>query len=407
MKSIVLRTEFAAKAARHSSSEMEKQRIMKQRLALRAWSITTFLLVILHVSLACNKREPQAPHDLRIGAILPLTGDAAVWGQNVKKGIDLALAELNAAGGVRGRQLFVVYEDSQGLPRIAVTALNKMIDADHVPAIIGDVASSSVLSMAPIAEKQQVVLLSPGASNADITTAGQFVFRNWHSDSAEGKYLANVAHDRLQKRRLAIIYVNNAYGKGLEQVFSKRFKDLGGTIATSEAFAQNATDFRAQLLRIKNSDCDGIFMPGYPKEMPEVLKQARELALRRQFLCPSAFEDQQSIDLAGTAAEGVIYVYPRQGDLSRSHVARFYKAYRDRYGVPPGALSDTGYDALRLMAMAIETSGISGPAIRDGLLKIKDYPGVAGDTTFDQNGDIVKEFVLKTVEQGKFVEYRK
>ena len=350
-------------------------------------------------------RQHRRPSRIEIGAVLPLTGSAAVWGQNVKKGMDLALDQVNAAGGVRGRQLQVLYEDSEGLPRNSVSALTKLIDADGIQVAIGDVASSSVLSMAPIANARKVVILSPGASNPDISHAGPFVFRNWHSDAQEGVFLAEVAFNKLRMRQVSIIYVNNGYGKGLEEVFSKRFAEIGGKIRTSQAFDQGATDFRAQLTRIKSSGCDGIFMPGYPQEMPEVLKQAKELGITKQFLCPSAFEDQQTLNLAGPAAEGVIYDYPKQGDLSRPYVANFYKDYQRRYGTPPGALSDTGYDALMLIVQAMKTSGLSGTEIQKGLRRIKNYPGVAGDTTFDEHGDIVKEFVLKTVKGGEFVTY--
>lgn len=375
-----------------------------QRRAILTASALGILFLVLGLAASCKRETPE---ELRIGAILPLTGDAAVWGQNVRRGIELALAEVNAARGVKGQKLSVIYEDSQGLPKNAVTALHKLIDTNKVSVVIGDVASSSVLAMAPIAEQHQVVLLSPGASNADITNAGQFTFRNWHSDAAEGTYLAQIAAERLGMKRVGIIYVNNAYGKGLEQVFSGHFAELGGTVAASEAFPQNAVDFRAQLLRIKAANCDGIFMPGYPKEMPEVLKQATELGIRTQFLCPSAFEDEQGLSLAGASAEGVVYVYPRQGDQSRAHVAKFYQDYKKRFGEPPGALSDTGYDALKLVVAAMENSGTTGPAIRDGLLTIKNYAGVSGDTSFDSNGDIQKEFVLKTVRNRAFTNYQR
>lgn len=353
----------------------------------------------------CSKQPPAENGTINIGAVLPLTGSAAVWGQNVKKGMDLALDEVNNSGGVRGSRVVVYYEDSEGLPKNAVTAFTKLIDAHGVQATIGDVASSAVLSMAPVATQRKVVLLSPGASNPDISNASPFVFRNWHSDAQEGVYLAEIAYNKLGMRRVSIIYVNNGYGKGLEQVFTKRFSKLGGKIQTAEAFAQGATDFRSQLTRIKTSDCDGVFMPGYPQEMPEVLKQVKELGLAKQFLCPSAFEDQQTLKLGGDATEGVIYDYPKQGDLSRPYVAKFYKDYKQRYGQPPGALSDTGYDALMLVVQAMKAFGSSGVAIRDGLRGIKNFPGVAGDTTFDDHGDIIKQFNLKTVKKGQFIDH--
>jgi len=231
----------------------------------------------------CSKKENES-EEITIGAILPLTGSAAIWGQNVKNGINLAVRKVNAGGGIDGKRIIVIYEDSRGLPNDAVMALNKIIATHNVPAILGEVASSCVLSMAPIAERRKVVLLSPGASNPEITYAGEYIFRNWHSDNLEGAYLAKVAYENLNMRRIGIVYVNNGYGRGLEKVFSRKFVYLGGNIATSEGFDQDATDFRSQLTRVKATDCDGIFLPGYPKEIPEVLKQAKELGINKQFL---------------------------------------------------------------------------------------------------------------------------
>ena len=368
------------------------------RLKSIVYGLIAILLVSTVLTLSCAKKEKE----IKIGAILPLTGDAAIWGQNVKKGIE----DVNNRGGVKGKKIRVIYEDSQGLPQNATSALHKLINADKVQAIIGEVASSSVLAMAPIAEKAKVVLLSPGASNLKITDAGEYTFRNWHSDACEGSYLAKTAYEKLNMRKMSIIYVNNAYGAGLEEVFSNEFRRLGGVILVSEGFEQNATDFRSQLTKIKDSQSNGIFMPGYPKEMPIVLKQAKELGIKARFLCPSAFEDEVILRVAGANAEGVIYVYPKMGDLSKKEVADFYKSYKAKYGIAPGALSDTGYDALKLIVRAMSTDGFSGPEIQRGLLKIRDYPGVAGKTTFDENGDIIKDFNLKVVKDGKFTDYK-
>jgi branched-chain amino acid transport system substrate-binding protein len=362
-----------------------------------------FIIIFMTIAIlnSCSRNEDV----VKIGAILPLTGSAAIWGQNVKRGIDLAKDKLNSMGGVNDSKIVLLYEDSEGKPEKSVSAFQKIFTTDKPIAIIGDVASSSVLAMAPLANRNKIVILSPGASNPDITNAGDYVFRNWHSDAAEGSYLAEISLYKLHMKKIAIIYVNNGYGKGLENVFSKKFTEIGGQIVESEAFEQGATDFRSQLTKIKAVNPDGIFLPGYPKEIPEVLKQSKSLNVNKQFLCPSAFEDQQTLDLAGNSANGVIYDYPKQGDTSKSYVKEFYSDYFKKYNISPGALSDNGYDALMLIVEAIKIKGMSREQIKEGLYSIKDYPGVAGNTTFDENGDIKKEFILKTVKNQKFIEY--
>ena len=352
------------------------------------------LLLIALICLSCGKKEEDV---IKIGAILPLTGSAAIWGQNVKKGIDLAVEEANENGGINGRKISLLYEDSQGLPKEAVTALQKLINRDKIQVVIGDVASSCVLSMAPIAEKNEVVLLSPGASNPDITNAGEYIFRNWHSDLAEGEFLAKYLFNTKKVNAVSVVYVNNGYGKGLEKIFKTTFENLGGKIETSESFEQGSTFFKSQISKLSSCKSNFVFLAGYPQEIPLLLRQAKEMGINKQFVCSSAFEDPQILKVAGNAAEEVIYDYPKQGDTAQLYVKQFHSNYLKKYNELPGALSDNGFDALNLIRFAIKNSGSSGKNIKEGLLNIKNYPGVAGNTSYDQNGDIIKEFVLKMV----------
>jgi branched-chain amino acid transport system substrate-binding protein len=360
------------------------------------------VLTLSFLLIQCSKQGSEV---VTIGAVLPLTGSGAIWGQNAKKGIDLALDEINSGGGVKGRKLEVIYEDSESLPKSAVSALRKLINAHHVHATITDIASSNVLAMAPIAESNKVVMLSPGASSPEITNAGEYTFRNWPSDALQGIYSAKIAYDKLKFRKVAIIYVNNAYGVGLKDVFTKEFNKLGGEVLITEAFKQEDTDYRMQLTKIKNIESDGIYIPGYPKEMALLLKQSKELGITKQILATEAFEDPKILEVAGDAAEGVIYSYPKPADPKERIVGEFINNYKKHYAEEPGICSDTGYDAIRILAWAMEESGFTGPEIQKQLLKLKDFPGAAGLTTFDENGDAQKPFIFKTVKNGTFVNY--
>ena len=364
--------------------------------------VLTISLIFLLTLAGCGEQKPES---VTIGAVLPLTGSGAIWGQNAKKGIDLALDEINSAGGVKGTKIEVVYEDSETLPKSAVSAFRKLIDTHQIEVCIADIASSNVLAMAPIAESNKIVIISPGASSPEITGAGEYIFRNWSSDALQGVYSAKMAYNVLKFRKVAIVYVNNAYGVGLRDVFTKEFKKLGGEVLIAEAFKQEDTDFRMQLTKIKNANPDGIYLPGYPKEIPLLLKQAKELGLDKQILATEAFEDPKILEVAGDAAEGVIFSYPKPADQKEKVVSDFISNYKKRYGEEPGICSDTGYDAIRIIAWAMEHAGFTSQKIQKQLLKLKDFPGAAGATTFDENGDVLKPFIFKTVKNGKFVMY--
>jgi branched-chain amino acid transport system substrate-binding protein len=312
-------------------------------------------------------------------------------------GMELAREEINAAAGVDGHKLVVRYEDSQSEPKTATSALLKLIISDHIQVVIGDIASSSVLAMAPIAEKHQVVLLSPGASNPDISQAGKFIFRNWQSDALEGEAGARHAFSSLGWRRVASLYVNNAYGAGLNKVFSETFTALGGQIIAQEPFPQGTTDVRAQIARVATATPDGIYLPGYPPEMAIALKQMRETGVHSPVLSVQAFDDPEIVARAGPAAEGVIYSVPKPPDQASPVTARFRERYVATYGKQPGVCSDTGYDAVRIIAWAMEQGALTGPKIRDKLSALQNFAGAAGPTTFDSNGDVIRDFIFKRV----------
>lgn len=363
------------------------------------WMLILGLIISLGMP-GCAKKDEK---EIKIGVLLPLTGSAAVWGENAKMGLEIALEEVNQGGGVKGKKVKLIIEDSQSDPSKAVSALQKLISTDKVSVIIGDIASSSVLAMAPIAEKAKVVLLSPGASNPDISQAGEYIFRNWQSDALEGEIDAKFAYEHLGYRKTVVLNVNNAYGNGLKEVFEKSFQGLGGKILASESFEQGATDMRSQLNKIRNLKIDAIYMPGYPPEMARLLIQAKEMGIKRPFLSVQAFDDPKILETAKEAAEGVMFSVPKPPNLSNPFVKNFIGRYKQKFSRDPGVTSDTGYDALRIVVWAMNQAGTSAEEVRHQLLTLKDFPGAAGLTSFDKNGDVIKPFIFKQVKNGQFV----
>lgn len=366
-------------------------------------AVSGLLLVVIFALLVLSWKRSSEGSQVSVGAVLPLTGSAAVWGQNAKMGIDLAVKEINDKGGVDGRPLQILYEDSRSDPKDATSALQKLISANGVQIVIGDIASSSVLAMAPIAERNKVVLLSPGASNPDITNAGAFVFRNWQSDALEGLVDASYAHGNLHWKRVGCLYVANAYGTGLTEVFAKEFTRAGGEIVSRESFPQGATDLRAQITRLKTVSLDGIYMPGYPPEMATALQQMRELGYKIPILSVQAFNDPEIVKRAAEAAEGVVFSIPAPPNPNDPVVAEFLSTYKKAYQKEPGVCSDTGYDAARIVARAIQQGAKNGTEIRDNFMQLRDFPGAAGKTTFDENGDVKRDFSFMTIRSGKAV----
>lgn len=349
--------------------------------------------------LGCAKK----PTEIKIGAILPLTGAAAKYGDAAKKGIDLAVKEINTVGGIKKKKVQFIYEDSQGDPKLGVAAIQKLVTVDRVSAVIGDLFSSVTLAVAPLANKNKIVLLSPASSSPKITDAGDYIFRNCPSDVYEGSIMANFAYDKLGYTNVVLLYINNEYGIGIKDVFKKKFSEKGGVIAAEETFDQNATDFRSQLTKIKKRNPKVIYLVGY-KEMGYVLKQAKELGIRPQFLSTVMFEDPEILKIAGDAAEGVIYSASAFDPKSEDNtVQNFVKSFKDEYNQVPDVFAALSYDAVKIMSLAITQSGFSGPLIKKAMYSIKNYRGVMGEISFDPNGDAILSPIIKQVKNGKFV----
>lgn len=351
-------------------------------------------------SFSCTKKTPDA---IQIGAVLPLTGEVAQYGQSSKSGIDLAVEELNKNGGIDNKRIEILYEDSRGNSKDAVLAFQKLISINKVPAVIGDLLSSNTLAIAPIAEKNKIILLSPTSSAPKITDAGDFIFRNCASDIFEGAIMAHFSYDSLNARSVGVIYVNNDYGVGIKDIFTQTFIQKRGNVLAEESFAQGATDFRSQLLKIKSGNPDAIYIVGY-RELGHLLKQATDLGVKSQFMSTVLFEDQEILKIAGAAAEGVIYSSRAYNPESSDKVTyEFVNAFKKKFVETPDIFAALSYDAIKILALAIERGGYTSEGIRDALYQIKHFPGVVGDTTFDQNGDVIQPATLKSVRGGAFV----
>jgi branched-chain amino acid transport system substrate-binding protein len=344
-----------------------------------------------------TKREPQ---EIKIGAVLPLTGDGAKYGEEARNGIELALED------IKDLKIKVVYEDDQGTVNGAINAFNKLVESVKVPIIIGPMYSSTALAVAPLGEKKKVVIFSPSASSPELTKAGDYFFRNWPSDVYEGGEMARFAYNNLNLKTIAILSVNLDYGVGLIKVFEKVFKSLGGQILTIEYYDQGATDFRTQLSKIKSLNPEAIYLPGYYTEIGLILRQAKEMGLKTKFLSCVGFDNPKVLEIAGNAAEGVIFARPYYDPESKNPMVKtFVERFRQRFGRDPGIYAAHSYDALKIVVTAIKKGGYSADGIKSALYSIKNFPGVTGNTSFDENGDVEKPIQIMKVKHGSFVRY--
>lgn len=368
----------------------------------------TLLFVGICIAVILQKKEQRVEskgQEIVIGCILDLTGPVAPYGQWSKKGLELALDDLPRKKWAQSLKVRLVIEDGKSSPKDAVSAFNKLITKDRVKVVIITTGSSSVLSLAPIANERHVVLFTPAASAPEITQAGDYVFRNRVSGLYEVQELATAAYNILSLRRVSCLVVNNDFGQSYRTAFEDDFRKLGGDIASVESFDQGATDLRAQLTKLKQVRSDAVYLVGYAVECGHALRQAREIGLDTRWLSTIGIEAPKVIEIAGNATDGVIYTAPRYvtDDPETKH---FDEVYREKFGEGSNMYAANTYDAVMILAQVISEKGYDAGAIRSGLYEVKDYPGVSGLTTFDRNGDAIKPMVLKVIKDGKFEMYK-
>lgn len=369
----------------------------------KSWiGIGVVIMVALVITLVITQTTKE-PQEIKIGAMLALTGDYAPWGERSQRGIELALEEVNEEA-VGERKIRIIYEDSPGDPQKAVSAFRKLVELDNVKFILGPLSSAETLSIAPIAESKRIVVLTPVSSAPQISYAGDYIFRNCVSDVFEGRVAAEYIIKSLQKKKGGVLYVNNDFGIGVKTSFSETFGDLGGVVVVEEVFSAGDTDFRTQLSKIKSKNPEVIVLAGYAAEMAQVLRQAKELGMNIQFFSFSSFEAPEILNVAQEASEGILYTYQGfDAENEKEVVSEFVEKYRMRYKEDPDIFAALSYDALKIFAEALKKGDKDVEKVKKALYGIKDFVGVAGKTSFDEHGDVIKPIGIKKVEHGKFI----
>lgn len=358
---------------------------------------------------ACGKSGGDGAAEgstIKIGEYASLTGKEAAFGQSSHKGTQLAIDELNAAGGILGKPIEFVYEDNRSTPGESATIAKKLITRDKVVAILGEVASGRSLEAGPIAQANKVPMISPSSTNPKVTEVGDYIFRACFTDPFQGRLLAEFAQRSLKAKRVAVFSdVSAPYSVGLAQYFREPFAANGGQIVSEQKYTGGDKDFRAQLTVIKNTQPDAIMVPGYYTDVGLIVAQARQLGITVPLFGGDGWEAPELLEIAGAAAlEGTFYSTHFSPDNTDPLAQKFVADFKSKYnGETPDAMAALGYDSVMILADAIKRAGTTdGPKLRDALAATKDLPGATGGTTFDANRDPSKGAVIITVKDGRF-----
>jgi branched-chain amino acid transport system substrate-binding protein len=391
---------------------------------MRRSTVPLLLAALAVLVAACEKKAPPAPSSpsasapaaassgappantdtLLLGQVGSLTGSEATFGVSARNGISLAIAEANAAGGVKGRKLELRVYDSQGRPEEAAQAATRLITQDKVAVILGEAASTNSMAMAEKAQAAGVPMITPTSTNPAVTRRGDYIFRVCFIDPFQGFVMAKFARDNLKLNRVAVLQDNKSdYSVGLTNVFSRKFSEMGGAIVATQSYSKGDTDFRAQITAFKQARPEALFVPGYYTDVGLIARQARELGLAVPLLGGDGWESDKLFELGGAAIEGSYYSNHYSVDNPDARVQEFITKYKATYGgAMPDSVAALAYDAAKLAIDAMKRApDLSGASIRDAIAATKDFPGVGGTINLDKNRDAVKEAVILQVQGGK------
>jgi len=372
-------------------------------------AIVALGLVVWGVSSMGGKQATNDTGAVKIGAVLPLTGDAAVYGEPLNKVLQIAVGEINANGGINGRQVELLVEDGKCNGQDAASAAQKLINVDGVKVIIGGFCSSESLAMVPIAAAAKVALISPGSSSPKLTNASPYFVRNYPSDSAQGAVLANIAFTDKGWKKVAFIQEQTDYAQGVYSAFSAEFTKLGGTV-TNEAFPTETADFRSLVSKVKSGNPDAVFLSVQtPAVAARILTQIKQLGWKPKLMAADVVPgDPETVSKYKDILEGTLTA-EFGTDATNPKFAAMIASYKTKYGEEPPyqGYAQTVYDSAYLVQGAIVAVGYDGTKVANWLHTVKDWQGASGTVTIGANGDPITGHKPEVITGGKVMPYVK
>ncbi|MEZ4362361.1 MAG: ABC transporter substrate-binding protein [Kofleriaceae bacterium] len=338
-----------------------------------------------------------------VGHFASMTGAQATFGQSTDNGVKMAVEERNAAGGVKGRQVVVKTLDTASKASEGGTVVTRLINNEHVVALLGEVASSISLAGGQIAQKLGVPMVSPSSTNKKVTEIGDMIFRVCFLDGFQGYVMAKFAIDDLKITKVAVLYdQTQAYSKGLMEDFKTALLGMKGVITTEQAYSGGDADVSAQLQTIKTSGAEAVYMPGYYTDAGNIVRQARKLGIKVPFLGGDGWDSEKLTEIGGEAIEGSYYSNHYSFEEQRPEVQDFVKKFKEKHGQVPDGLAALGYDAARVLFDAMDRApSLGGKDLAAALAQTKNFAGVTGLITIDANRDAQKKAVVLVIKGGK------
>jgi branched-chain amino acid transport system substrate-binding protein len=356
-------------------------------------------IIMLLIFTSCNKSKEVV---YRIGALIPMTGSGALYGQYAIEGIQIAVEEANKAGGIKGKKIEIASEDNRSNAKDGVSAFQSLIAKD-VQITLTEF-SPVVVACGPIADQTKTVLLNCGAQSPKIRECGPFVFSAIIDANVEAESAAKFLFDTLHISAVCTYVINTETGINSQKVFINAFQNLGGRILMSEVHDQGALDYRSALVKIQKTKAKAVYLVSLVKESAQILKQAAELGLITQWMSYASFQGPDIINIAGKAAEGVLYTYPWFD--STNNLGRIFRnTYLEKYNREPDIYASTFYDGAKIAIESFKDGKITGEAIQQYLKSIH-FNGVTGTTTFKSGNWVEKPVEIRTIRNGEFVKYQ-
>ncbi len=344
----------------------------------------------------CNSKSST----IKLGSIGPLTGPYAVYGGDCKNGIELAVNEINAAGGINGQNLELIAEDDEGLAEKSVSAYKKLVTKDGVKLVLGSLTSGCAIAITPLAQAQKVVQIAPAATAPALTDAGNFIFRACYDDPFQGTVGGKFAAESLGAKKAAILYdIGNDYSVGLTENFKASFEANGGSIVSLESYSTGDKDFNAQLTKIKNAEPDVVYLPDYYGTVALIVKQLRAQGINTPIVGADGWDGLT--ENAGTEVLGGYYSNHYAADSTEPKVQNFVKNYKEKYSLTPTAFAALGYDSVYMLKDAIAKAGSTDSEAVRAALETTDGDYVTGHLTFNEKHNPVKGAVIVELVQGE------
>jgi branched-chain amino acid transport system substrate-binding protein len=354
--------------------------------------LSVVAMVLVFALGSCREKQDV----INIGVVIPLTGNAASQGQDIKMGMDMAIANFMNTIDSTSFKIKLIVEDNFSTTKSSVSALEKLIQLQKSSIVIGPVTATDMLSMIPIAEKNKTILFSPSVSSPKVSNAGKYIFRMGPLAPDQSKVITEYAANKLKVKKIGILYMNDDSGHSHMEAFIPNFTALGGEIVFNESFERNDIDFKSHLLRLKSLNAEALFIVGTPKTTGLILKQATEMNLDLKFLSSTGAEGSEFIEIAQNAAEKIVFT---SVPIDSIFIAKFKEKHNNQY---PSLGVVLGYDAMAITLKLLYENPNDTEILRETLSRLE-FSGVTGKTVMSTSGDARKDIALKTVRNGEFV----